>query len=159
MFSYIGILAACLTSHLQTPAAPLPADIKTRTMDMVRAFKAKDASWLEKNTTSGFVTFDHDKKFNRAQSEQQMQQIFAMTVSVTDVTAKILSFKKVGDSFIVTTTTSFTGTLKGPDGKPGKLLDSSTDDITWVRAGSGWKMSVDKTISEKATFNGKPLTP
>jgi hypothetical protein len=126
---------------------------------MVDAFRTKDASWLEKNATSDFVAIDSGRRFTRSESVAQMRQMFQMTSSAAKVSAKILSFKKVGSSYVVTTDTTFNGMLKAPNGQGGKLVDDSMDDMTWVRVGKSWKISIDKTIKEHATLNGKPIRP
>jgi hypothetical protein len=141
------------------PAPVLPAALNTKTQEMARAFQKKDVSWFDQNTTSDFVTTEMKKKFNKKQTLEQMTRLFGLMTSVSGVTAKIVRFKKEGSSFVVTTETTLNGFINGPDGKNGKLIDASTDDLTWIPAGKGWKLKLDVTVGEHATFNGKPLGP
>ena len=139
------------------PKATLPTAIKLKTKEMATAFRHKNALWLGKNSITSFVAIDRTKRYNLDEALDQMRKLFTMTTSVETVTADIVRYKPVGDSFVVTTRTMFKGMVKGPNGKVGKLVDDSTDDLTWVRAGSGWKIAVDKTVTEHATLDGKPI--
>ncbi len=146
-----------------SPALPHQTSDARKAMDQmekqfVKAFMAKDAGWFEKVSTPDFVAIDqHGKKFDKKQAMTQMKELF-QALKIEKVTSNIKSLKTSGKSLLVVTETILKGTIPGKDGKPSKLVDTSTDEETWVKSGKDWKIKLDKTTSDKATLDGKPFT-
>jgi|SRR5579862_8636162 len=133
------------------------AAMEQKQKDFIKAFKAKDMTWFDKNAAADFVAIDgRGKKYNRQESMGQMKMLFS-GLKVEQLDSTIQGIKPQGKDLLVKTYSVLKGTLTGTGGKSQKLVDQSTDEETWVKSGSGWKLKLDKTVSEKATLDGKAI--
>lgn len=158
-----SILLACL---LILGAASLLADATTDARKEIQdrynrengAAMKKDAEGLLAYTAPDYV--HTDKKGNKMKLEQMRQmmpQLFAIT---SDIKAKttITKITVKGKQAKVAVSEHAEMMMTNPQTqKQGKVVaDSSSQDV-WMKTGKGWMKKSSKTLTERATFDGKPM--
>ena len=103
------------------------------------------------------MEIEKGQKMTLDQSITQMKQMFAMTKKVDNIGTKILSLKMKGKDVVAVTDNTFEGTISLGPNKTGKLVDRSTEEEIWTQIGKEWKIREVKTLTEKATVDGKPF--
>ncbi len=124
-----------------------------------KALLTKDISWFEKMSTPDFVAIDHGRTENRKQTLGEVKQMFGMMKSIDSASSHVVSCKSVGNKIIAVTESSMRGKMAAGKGKTAVMVDTSTQEETWVKGPHGWKIKVLKSLSEKATLDGKPFNP
>jgi len=122
-----------------------------------KAFTSKDAAFFDSISSADFVDISMGQKLNQKQAMDEMKTSFKATKSMK-MTMKLMNTKVSGNTG--TAVVSGTATFAMPPGKDGKahvMAMNFTENQTWVRTGSTWKLKVLEEKMNGGTMDGKPM--
>ena len=122
-----------------------------------KAILKGDAGWYRTHLAPEYkATSKTGKTKNKT---QEIAEFSAMSkgVKVTSVVPKVTKAAMTGDRMATTTDVKLAATMKGPDGKPHVLKVAIRAATTWTKRGGVWTKRTERTVSEKATMDGRPI--
>ena len=122
-----------------------------------KAILKGDAGWYRTHLAPEYkATGPKGQVRNKAQEianfDAQRRQI-----KPKSVVAKATKAVMKGNRLATTTDVKAVATVKGPDGKAHTMKVTLRADATWIKRGGVWTKLTEKTVSEKATMDGKPM--
>ena len=127
--------------------------------DFVRAMKSKDLKWFESVAAPDYHEVGAKGKMTtRAEAIAGMKQMFGMG-NVTSATSKVLKVSGSSSKMIVLTSANMTMMMKmDPKAKKmSKMVGTARYQETWSKDKGKWQIHELKSLSEKATLDGKPF--
>ena len=122
-----------------------------------KAILKGDAGWYRTHLAPEYKATDMAGKAKTKTQEIAYFTAASKKAQVESVVPKVTKAAMTGDRMTTTTDVRMAASLKGPDGKPHALKVALRATATWTKRGGVWTKLTEKTVSEKATMDGKPM--
>jgi len=123
------------------------------------AFDSKDANAIFKYMTPDFTMTMQGQTMSAAQAKSEMKIWFGM-MKTLHCSMKVVKAPGGASSATVVDNFKNTGDMVDPKThKTGKLVDTGTETLSWVKLKGKWMIKSIVTNKEKMTLNGKPFSP